>query len=1668
MTNFNNTLTYIWTIASASGGISGFDPAKFNLDTSAFQNSLGAGTFALSQSGNDLNLIFTSAAQAVITSVQSGTLASTGNGTNTATLGTAVNPTNAFLIFNTRHNSSAPGGSMLRGRIASSNSVEFIRATTESSTMNIQWYVVVYSAGVRVQRGEVNQTNTTINVPLSPLSAVNQAFVTWSKTPDPAETAFTDSDPVVGEITSTTNLQFRVGAAPSSVPVISWQVIEFQNPASISVQKGSVTAMTGTNLLATVTLGAPVNTNSTFLLAGYRTSGSGTSVGARLLRAQLTDASTVTFGRGISGAPDDISEIAWQAVQINDGSTVQDGSVNFAGGIAETNAMLISLNTNRAAAFSAVQPAGGQNTGRSPSIGNVPGVGSATLAFASASQLTLDRNNTSDQVDLGWQVVGFGPGTLLVPAAGGSAISADTTSNAYTSLTGPIYTEIQNGNVGVGTIILKTPAGFIFNTNTPQPTVLITRVGGSGADSLNINGVTSGTYAAMTTVNKTNLIFTVTSASGGGVTCSLTWTNISVHPTAGTPLASGNLVSLGASAIQGVTTNSTGWGFLAEVVGAATKLAIATQPSSAVTAGVDFPQQPVIQVQDQFGNLRTADNTNVITATSSGTDTNDVNGSVTAVAGVAAFSGMSYLVAQTNTITFSAPGLTSKTSSNIVVSAAAASQVAVVTQPSATATAGIQFAQQPVVQVQDAFGNLRKTDNSTTVTASIDQGSGSLFGTQTFTAVNGVVTFTNLSYQVAETITIDFTASGLDVDTSTGVAVGAAAASQLVIQTQPSAVATAGVLFAQQPVVQVQDQFGNLCATNNITVVTASRNAGSGVLQGGVNITASGGVAAFTNLSHNVATTISVDFNSDVLTSATSSSIFVSPAAVAQLAFATQPGSAAVGSIFGVQPVVVTQDVYGNNSVSGLANSLSVTLALTSGFGALQGATNLDIGVAAGNGTISFIDLEIDSAGSKQLTAGAGGLTSAVSSSFTVAQGSQTITFGSLSNQTYGVAPFAVSAGASSGLPITFSIVSGPASVLSSNVTITGAGTVTVRASQPGDTNYLAATPVDQSFTVGQATLTVSADNKNRIYGATNPVLTASYSGFLNGDTAGVLSGSPALSTAAETNSPVGTYAITAGQGTLNADNYGFSFTNGILTVGQATLTVSVDNTNRIYGTTNPVFTASYSGFVNGDTVGVLSGSPALNTLAETNSPVGMYAITVDQGTLSATNYGFSFTNGVLTVGQATLTVSADNQSRIYGATNPVLTASYSGFLNGDTAGVLSGSPALNTPAETNSPVGTYAITIGQGTLSATNYGFSFTNGALAVSQATLTVSADNQSRIYGVTNPVLTASYSGFLNGDTAGVLSGSPALNTPAETNSPVGTYAITVAQGTLSATNYGFSFTNGVLTVGQAGTSVSVSSSSQTNGYKDSVIFTATLPSDATGSVIFKTNSVLFDTETLSDGSTTTTNSTLPRGTNTITAEYAGDGNYLGSTNSLSGGQVVTNHPPVAAPTNITRTAGLTLRVFLSGLTNNWSDADGDSVTLTGINLVTTNHINLRTNSTQILYTNSPNVNDQITYTISDGQGGTNTAIINVVVNPFVTGQQTLSALTVSNNAITATFYGIPGYSYEVQRSTNLTVGLGWVNIATNSVGTNGVFTVTDGFTDLGGSIPSSAYYRLGWHP
>ena len=171
-----------------------------------------------------------------------------------------------------------------------------------------------------------------------------------------------------------------------------------------------------------------------------------------------------------------------------------------------------------------------------------------------------------------------------------------------------------------------------------------------------------------------------------------------------------------------------------------------------------------------------------------------------------------------------------------------------------------------------------------------------------------------------------------------------------------------------------------------------------------------------------------------------------------------------------------------------------------------------------------------------------------VNGTLTVTQASQTITFNApASPVTYGVSQISLSATASSGLAVTFSVSTGPCTVSGSTLTVTGAGTCVVAANQAGNTNYLAAPQVTQSVTVNQAALTVTANSVSRVYGAANPTFNYTITGYVNGDTSSVVGGSAAETTSATSTSAPGSYSITFSSEALTATNYMFSYVNGTL-----------------------------------------------------------------------------------------------------------------------------------------------------------------------------------------------------------------------------------------------------------------------------------------------------------------------------------------------------------------------------------------------------------------------------------------------------------------------------------------------------------------------------------------
>ena len=332
----------------------------------------------------------------------------------------------------------------------------------------------------------------------------------------------------------------------------------------------------------------------------------------------------------------------------------------------------------------------------------------------------------------------------------------------------------------------------------------------------------------------------------------------------------------------------------------------------------------------------------------------------------------------------------------------------------------------------------------------------------------------------------------------------------------------------------------------------------------------------------------------------------------------------------------------------------------------------------------------------------------------------------------------------------------------------------------------------------------------------------------------------------------------------------------GVLTIRPAHLTVTAADTSHVYGGANPVVTAAISGFVNGDTVAAVTGAAVCTTSGAAGPNAGTYAgaNSCTQGTLAAWDYDFpTFTAGTLTITPAALTITAGNGTMIYGGTVPAIAPGYSGFVNGDTAASLTTAPTCSAGATSASPVGSYASSC-SGAVDA-NYTITYPTGTVTVTAAHLTVTAADTSRVYGAANPAVTAAISGFVNGDTAAVVSGAATCTTSGAAGPNVGVYAgaNSCTQGTLAAANYDFpTYAAGTLTI-TAASSVTTVTCTGTPIYSG----LAQTPCTATVTGVGLVSATLTPTYT--------NNVNAGTGTATASASYPGDVNHTGSSDTAT---------------------------------------------------------------------------------------------------------------------------------------------------------------------------------------
>jgi len=770
--------------------------------------------------------------------------------------------------------------------------------------------------------------------------------------------------------------------------------------------------------------------------------------------------------------------------------------------------------------------------------------------------------------------------------------------------------------------------------------------------------------------------------------------------------------------------------------------------------------------------------------------------------------------------------------------------------------------------------------------------------------------------------------------------------------------------------------------------------------------TSYGDVKSFTTLSNNA------NLTSFALSSGTLSPVFA-PDTTAYSANVT----------YNVTSITVTPAVAQANAIVKINNT-------TIASGSASGALSLN----PGTNTITTIVTAQDGFSTKTYTA-----------TITKDKTPQAITFNSIPAVTYGAADFTLGAVSASTLPVTYTSDNDNVATVTSAglVHIVGAGTVNITAAQGGNTTYLAASNVSRQLTVNKAVLTYTANAVSRDYGAANPTFTGSVTGFVNGDTqATATTGTMVFTSAADATSPVTTnntnviqYGI-SGSG-LSSANYSFvqaTANNTALTLNKIVITYTAQPATKVYGAANPSFNAVFTGLVNGQTIDQVAFSFAYATTATAGSPVGSYPVTVTG--LDALNYTFApaASNAtIFAITKADLTFTAQVATKHYGEANPTLSGAITGYVNNETAATaLTGTPVYNTTASTTSGVGAYPITLSG--LSAANYNITAAaanNTALTITKNTLSYVATPASRAFNTTNPSVTGTVTGFLNGDTqASATTGTLSFSTTATTSTPVGTYAINGAG--LTSANYNI--------VQDASNASAFSIFLSTNGNLSSLAISqgSLSPSFASG-----TNNY---TATVATGITSLT---LTPTLSDVNARVTVNGNQV--TSGTSSGSISLSVGPNVIPVNVTAQDGTTTNPYNVTVTRlPSSDATLNSFTIStgtptpdAYNVYRSSVANTVTSFDVTAVVNEPNatitvngnpatsgtpvtlplnLGDNVYNLVVTAQDGTTQNYYGMVINRAFSSNNLLNSLAVSTGSLSPVFDSATlNYTVQVSNAT-----------------------------------------------
>ncbi len=661
---------------------------------------------------------------------------------------------------------------------------------------------------------------------------------------------------------------------------------------------------------------------------------------------------------------------------------------------------------------------------------------------------------------------------------------------------------------------------------------------------------------------------------------------------------------------------------------------------------------------------------------------------VAAVNGVATFSTLSINRTGTGyTLTASSTGLGGDISATFNVTPAAAAALQFTTQPSTTAST-VAIAPAVQVTVVDQFGNPVPTSTaSITVAIGTNPSGGTLTGTRTVSAVNGVASFSTLSIERAGTgYTLTASSTGLTGATSSTFDITVGAATRLVFSRQPTTT-VAGASISPSVQVTVQDAGGNTVTTSTATITLAlDANPGGGTLSGTLINDAVNGVATFSNLSINRAGTgYSFTAASSGLNGATSTAFTIVPGAPTQL-LVSAPATATAG--VGLSATVTAQDALGNT-----VTSYGGTIHFTSTDA--QALLPSDYTFIAGdNGTHTFTNgVTLGAAGSQTITA-----TDVTASSITGTSGTIAVSPAAAVRLVVAGYPSSTTAGTSETFTVTaldaygntasgyagtvhFSSSDGQAT-LSANATLSnGTGTFSATLRTAGTQSITATDSVTSSISGTQNGITVSPLIVSRLAVVPSASVTTAGTPLDVTVTAQDQFGNTIANYAGTV-----AFSSTDGQATLPAeytfsaaDNGTHAFSNGVILRLAGSQTVSARDTIlgplTIAGTSNPIDVGSAPAetlLVVASTGTTAAGSPLGVTVTardQFGNTASSYSGTVhftssDAQAVLPSNYTFvasdngthTFSNGVIlrTAGSQTVSASDTVSSGLAASTNPI------------------------------------------------------------------------------------------------------------------------------------------------------------------------------------------------------------------------------------------------------------------------------------------------------------------------------------------------------------------------------------------------------------------------------